>query len=866
MSRSPLQFILSDFNLRLPVNISYDSYIFQLIKILTVVIFVLGLVLVVRVSIKIFLFWKKIHEEQVLLEILPLRKTEQIPYTTQQLFLLIHGLAKQRSWFQRIINETKNYSFEIVSSKEGGIRYLIRVNKEDASIVKHELLAYLSGMTIKEVSDYAIPQQNVKNSSIVEFAFTNHFAFPLKSQNSLENHDPIAYLTGAMTKLEPNELITFQVVTTPLQKSSTRDIQTITSLIYQNKELATNLKSLKNGHSLQPVFKFILFIFLNLLFLPVEVLIFIFSEGKEGPFLSSLLSERRKKVDNVYQQELEKQVKNKLDQQLFNTTIRLLVTSPSKSRRSTRIKGIVASLSSYTNSSYQSLRRKRIFSVLLVKRLHFYFFKNRLHGLFNNPILSVTEIADIYHLPYTSTTKTEDLVKQQSKELPAPLTLKQSKDLDVYFGQNIYGGTTTKIGLNLEERRRHMYIIGATGTGKSTLLSSMIKQDIEHNKGLAIIDPHGDLIDKILNLIPNNRINNVVYFNPDDIANPIALNLLELTPGLSEDDALREKEFIAESIISLFHKLYPSNYAPRMEYILRNTIYTAFTIPDATLFTVYKLLSNTPYQKSVTNFLDDENLKDFWTYEFGKAGDYQKVQMISPVTNKIGRFLFSPTAKRILEQPRSSINFDDIMDSGKILLCNLSKGKLGEDTSELFGIMLMTKIQLAALKRARVDDEHRKDFYLYVDEFQNFATPAFAQILSEARKYRLNAILAHQTTAQVEDKSLINITLANTGTVICFRTANPDDERLLLPQFYPYVTQGEIASLPSFHFYIKINALTSEEPFSGETVPLTITINKDRVGKVIVASQTNYAKPYVNNKKTLTPPINRATRQASKIH
>lgn len=866
MSRSPLQFILTDFHSLWPVNISYYSYALYLTKIVSVVIFILSMVFVIRGLIKLLLFRKKIREKQVLLEILPLRKTEQIPYTTQQLFLLIHGLAKQRSWLQRFVNETKNYTFEIASSKEEGIRYLIRVNEEDASIVKHELLAYLSGMTIKEVADYIQPNLNPKDSSIVEFAFTNHFAFPLKSQSSLENHDPIAYLTGAMTKLESNELVAFQVVATPVQKSSTKDIQTVTSLIYRNKELITNLKQLKNGYSVQPAIKFILFLFLNLLFLPIGLLIFVFSEGQEGPFLSSLLIGRQRKVDNVYQQELEKQVKGKLDQQLFNTTIRLLVTSTSKLRRGSRVKGVIASLSSYTNSSYQALRRKRILNVLLVKRLHFYLFKNRLHGLTNNPILSVTEIADIYHLPFTSTTKTEDLVKQQSKELPAPLTLKQSNDLDVYFGQNTYGGTTTKIGLNLEERRRHMYIIGATGTGKSTLLTSMIKQDIDHGKGLAVIDPHGDLIEKILNLIPEQRINDVIYFNPDDIANPIALNLLELTPGLSEDDALREKEFIAESIISLFHKLYPSNYAPRMEYILRNTIYTAFTIPSATLFTVYKLLSNTPYQKSVTNFLDDENLKDFWNFEFGKAGDYQKVQMISPVTNKIGRFLFSPTAKRILEQSKSSINFDNIMDSGKILLCNLSKGKLGEDTSELFGVMLMTKIQLAALKRARVDDEHRKDFYLYVDEFQNFATPAFAQILSEARKYRLNAIMAHQTTAQLEDKSLINITLANTGTVICFRTANPDDERLLLPQFYPYATQGEIASLPSFHFYIKINALTSEEPFSGETVPINIINDSERVKKVVATSQVNFAKPYVNNKKPLTRLNKSFPKQVSKIH
>jgi hypothetical protein len=314
---------------------------------------------------------------------------------------------------------------------------------------------------------------------------------------------------------------------------------------------------------------------------------------------------------------------------------------------------------------------------------------------------------------------------------------------------------------------------------------------------------------------------------------------------LSEEDSLREKEFIAESIISLFHKIYDDKFSgPRMEYILRNTIYTAFTVPNCTLFTVYKLLSNTPYQKSITNMLGDENLKDFWKFEFGKAGDFQKVQMISPITNKIGRFLFSPTARRILEGPKSSINFDNIMDSGKILLANLSKGRLGEDTSELFGVLLMTKIQLAALKRAKIEEKKRKDFYLYVDEFQNFATPSFAQILSEARKYRLGAILAHQTTSQIEDKSLIDITLANTGTVICFRTANPEDEKLLLPQFYPYVDKGEIASLPSFHFYIKINALSSEEPFSGETIPFNLHIDKNKVKKVIEASRKNYTSVY----------------------
>ncbi len=290
-----------------------------------------------------------------------------------------------------------------------------------------------------------------------------------------------------------------------------------------------------------------------------------------------------------------------------------------------------------------------------------------------------------------------------------------------------------------------------------------------------------------------------------------------------------------------------------MEYILRNTIHTAFTTQNPTLFTIYKMLINEDFRKKVTSNLQDENLHDFWKYEFSKAGDYQKVKMISPITNKIGRFLFSPTAKRILEQEKSTINFDDIMDSGKILLCNVSKGKIGEDNSAVFGALVMTKIQLAALKRARQKSADRRDFYLYVDEFQNFATPSFAQILSEARKYRLNAILAHQTTSQLEDKSLVHVTLANTGTVICFRTANPEDERLILPQFIRYVQPGEIDNLPSFHFYIKIAAIRPEEPFSGETILLTIPDNEALVKQIIEASREHFAKQFIATASTFKP-------------
>lgn len=588
----------------------------------------------------------------------------------------------------------------------------------------------------------------------------------------------------------------------------------------------------------------IVYFLLQVMLLPVGLLVFLFTGGREGPLLS-INPSNTKLPDSTYRDIVETQIKQKIDQQLFSVSLRLLTVADTLPNRRRIEKGFIAALSPFTNAGYQTLQPKRFIKLKIISDLFLQLYKRRLLEMTNSLVLSTSELSDLYHFPYTSTTKTENISKQHSRELPAPLSLKQARACDIYFAMNTYGGTDTKIGLTADERRRHMYILGATGTGKSTMLLSMIQQDLEHNKGLCVIDPHGDLTEQILSIIPKKRVKDVVYFNPDDISFPMGINLLELTPGLNSEDALREKEFIAESIISIFHKIYSDKYSgPRMEYILRNAIHTAFHVPDATLFTVNKLLVNTSFRKSVVHTITDENLRDFWKYEFSKAGDYQKVSMILPITNKIGRFLFSPISKRILEQGKSTINFDSIMNEGKVLLCNLSKGKIGEDNSSVFGVLIMAKIQLAALKRARMKQEDRKDFYLYVDEFQNFATPAFAQILSEARKYRLNAILAHQTTSQLDDTSLVNITLANTGTVICFRTANPEDERMILPQFRPYIEPGEIASLPSYHFYMRLGAMNPEEPFSGVTTPVNIEYRQSRVDEVIEASRKQYAKEW----------------------
>lgn len=826
-------FLAPHFNFVSVTLVNYKPY-------LVLAILIIVLVWVIYHTTRLYLSWKEATKQFTLFEVSPPTSTEQSSFTTTQLFTSVHGLLRQRSLLLRLFDVTKSYSFEIVSTKEKGIRYILRVGSDDAPIIKKNLIAYLPGIQVKETIEYL--DTNSDQGHVIDIRLSNHFAFPLKKQDNLPEYDPIAYITGTMTKLSAHELVAAQIIVAPVSRSTTQFVRQLRSLFLGKKDVLSELKGTSIINSI--VISLVHFS-LQILLFPLGSLVWILTGGREGPILP-IMSLGAQLPDSTYKDIVETQIKQKIDQQLFTVALRYLTVSSSYQDRVRIEKGFIAALSPFTNAGYQNLRPKRYLKIKAINKLLLWLYNRRLFNFVDNLILSSSELSDLYHFPYTSITKTENLSKLHSKELPAPLSLKQKSELDIYFANNTYGGTTTRIGLTADERRRHVYILGATGTGKSTMLLSMIEQDIKNNKGLSVIDPHGDLIDQIISVIPKERIPDVVYFNPDDIGYPMGINLLELTPGLNEEDAIREKEFIAESIISVFNKIYTDKYSgPRMEYILRNTIHTAFTIPDATLFTVYKLLINTSYRKSVVRNLKDENLLDFWKYEFAKAGDYQKVKMISPITNKIGRFLFSPTAKRILEQGKSTINFDTIMNEGKILLCNLAKGKIGEDNSSVFGVLIMAKIQLAALKRARMKPEERKDFYLYVDEFQNFATPAFAQILSEARKYKLNAILAHQTTSQLEDISLVNITLANTGTVICFRTANPEDERMILPQFRPYIEQGEIASLPSYHFYMRLGALNPEEPFSGVTVPVKIEYSQNRVDEVIESSRKLFAKAYI---------------------
>jgi len=266
------------------------------------------------------------------------------------------------------------------------------------------------------------------------------------------------------------------------------------------------------------------------------------------------------------------------------------------------------------------------------------------------------------------------------------------------------------------------------------------------------------------------------------------------------------------------------------------------TLEDPTLFTIFKLLNNAKYRRTIVKNLEDQNLKDFWDNELGKAGEFQRVKMAAGITAKIGRFLFSASARRMLEQPKSTINFEDILASQKIVICNFSKGLLGEDTSALFGTTMLAKLQTAALRRARMTQDERLPHYLYVDEFQNFATMSFVQMLSEARKYKLFLTMAEQSTSQQDQQRLVDIILANVGTVVCFRSGSPSDERLMLPLFSPYIQQGEIANLPAYSFYARIAAVHAQEPMSGITIVIRETGSDAAAKSVIQSSQQLYAK------------------------
>ncbi len=809
-----------NFTLELVRNYSW-LFLYSLIAVLALVYFF-----------RLIRFWQNLRQESVFLELVPPRNTEISSFTTTQLFQIISGLLRQQSFTDRLLLRQLSSSLEIASQKETGIRYLLRLPKALAEPAEKSLLAYIPGLQIKEAADYLPVKLPLGvRAKVLDFKLAGHFALPLNEQVDLGKHDPLLYLTSNMTQLKENETLAIQLVLRPLTSSAQRRVRR-NAVKLQLPDIVSQRSVDKTAAGIESL--------VQLAMTPLFVLAE-FVTGQKTLVPCRKISPAKSQVTA---QDMDDSVCRKVDQQLFEGSLRaLLIIEPKQLRM--RERGLVSAFMSFLHPAGQSLSAKRNLLWKVGKQLRWWQYKNRLNN--RQLILSSSEVGALYHFPYTKLSRTEDFNKSKSQELPTPLSFKNRTDLDVVFGHNYYGNRATEIGLTDDERSRHMYLIGQTGSGKSTAIYHMAKGDIQKGRGVAVIDPHGDLAEDLLATVPEERINDVIYFNPFDIAHPIGINLLELPPGLTEDELELEKEFACESIVSIFRRIFnkgENTDAHRIEYILRNTIHTAFTVEDATIFTVYELLNNPQFQKQVIGRLKDENLRSFWKNEFGKAGDYQIVKMVGGVTAKIGRFLFSPIAKRILEQPKSTINFESILDNQKILICNLAEGRIGEDTSQLLGTIVIAKIHQAAQRRARKELSSRTPFYLFVDEFQNFATSSFTKLLSGGRKFGLRITIAEQSTAQQSDRSIVDVILANTGVVVCFRTASPVDEELMLAQFSPLVKNGDIANLPRHKFYMRLAAIEAEDPFSGETIPINHDKDPEKLNALINASRKNYAIVY----------------------
>lgn len=439
-------------------------------------------------------------------------------------------------------------------------------------------------------------------------------------------------------------------------------------------------------------------------------------------------------------------------------------------------------------------------------------------------IFNSEELAGLVHLPSREIVS-KALPRQISRTAPAPVRVQGN---GIIIGENIYRGLTTKVAIPQEMRNQHTYLIGATRTGKTTLMLNMILQDIQAGAGLAVVDPHGDLIrEEILPRIPANRVSDVVYFNPDDRDFPIAFNVLQ-------SGSHRDKELLCNDLIVVFQRLFGESWGMRLEHILRYLILTLLEHPGSTLRDIRRLLDNEAFRFELIPKVTDPEVRDFWDYEFASHNEH----VFSPIRNKLGKFLAYPTIRNMILQPETKIDFGEIMDSGKILLCNLSQGQLGEEVSNILGALLVSRLQIAAMGRAGRQMHERRNFYLYVDEFQNYITSSFEKILSEASKYRLNLTLANQFLKQLPEK-LQSAILDNVGTLLCFRTGTDVATRLAkeLGEF----TVQDISNLGRGEVIARVGS--SHDTFNLRTFLPPDKPSENHVQSIIEYCRKHYATP-----------------------
>ncbi len=402
-----------------------------------------------------------------------------------------------------------------------------------------------------------------------------------------------------------------------------------------------------------------------------------------------------------------------------------------------------------------------------------------------------------------------------------------------FFAKTTFRHEQRRFGIKLDDRRKHVYVIGKTGMGKTNMMANMAIQDIQEGRGVGFIDPHGETAEALLDFIPANRVNDVVYFNPADLDFPISFNVMEKIDS-------EHRHLVASGLMGVFKKIWPDVWSARMEYILNNTILALLEYPGSTLLGINRMMADPEYRQKVVEKVQDPVVKSFWVQEYARYTQRYEVEATAAIQNKVGQFISAAIIRNIIGQVSSKIDMREVMDNKKILIVPLSKGRIGEDNSMLLGSLLITKLQLAAMSRVDIPEEQRQDFFLYVDEFQNFATESFANILSEARKYRLDLTLGHQYITQLSEE-VRDAVFGNVGTIVCFRIG-AEDADFLEREFMPEFVANDLVNLSKYNIYLRlmIDGLAGR-PFSAETLPPTPIPEKSNREKIIKVSRERYS-------------------------
>lgn len=499
----------------------------------------------------------------------------------------------------------------------------------------------------------------------------------------------------------------------------------------------------------------------------------------------------------------------KVEKPGFRVAIRIVVSSTQEYLAESHLNNIVGAFAQFT-SSHNSFKRGSIW----FKHLFMIDFIYRYMPIWSRgtSILNIEEMATLFHLP-NKTVETPHIRWLNAKNAPAP-NLIPTKGLRL--GVSEYRGEKREVFMEMNDRRRHMYIIGKTGTGKSEFLKEMILQDIEDGHGVCAVDPHGEFVEDILQLLPAERAEDVIYFNPSDLERPMGLNMMEA-------DTEEQQHFVVSSIIGLMYKLYDPHrtgiIGPRFEHAIRNAMLSIMGRQGSTFLELVRILTDAKYVEEVLPYIKDPVVKRYWTDQIAQTSDFHKSEVLDYIVSKFGRFVTNKTMRNIIGQTSSAFNFRQAMDEKKIILCNLSKGILGEEDAKFLGLILVPKVLTAAMSRQDVAMDKREDFFLYVDEFQNYATEDFAVILSEARKYRLNLVVANQFIGQI-DEEVKNAVFGNVGTIVSFRVGVPD-ANFLQHEFAPTFNEVDLANIEKYHVYIK--TIVNNEPVP----PFSMSLEKD---------------------------------------